>query len=79
MRVTYYVAASLDGYIAAPNGSISWIEEVGIPIEESGCVEFLATVDGLVMGRKTYEQVCGFGLIAVTTVQDNLLSLLGYG
>lgn len=61
MRVTYYVAASLDGYTATLDGGVAWLDDVNIPIGTSGYEEFFATVDGLVMGRKTYEQVCGFG------------------
>jgi len=61
MDVTYYVAASLDGFIADSDGGVGWLEDAGIPIEQSGCAEFSDTVDGLVVGRKTYDQVCGFG------------------
>ena len=61
MKVTYWVASSLDGFIARADGDVSWLEELGIPMEETGYEEFYATVDALVMGRTTYEQICGFG------------------
>ena len=61
MKVTYYVASSLDGYIAKDDGDVSWLDESGITLEESGYEAFFSTVDALVMGRKTYEIIADFG------------------
>ena len=61
MKTTYYVASSLDGYIAKEDGDVSWLEELNIPIEETGYDEFYSTVDALIMGRKTYEMIVSFG------------------
>lgn len=61
MRVTYYVACSLDGHIAQEDGSVSWLDDIGISQEESGYDDFFLTVDALMMGRKTYESISGFG------------------
>lgn len=61
MKVTYYVASSLDGYIAKEDGDVSWLEELDISMEDAGYDEFYSTVDALVMGRKTYEMVVSFG------------------
>ena len=61
MKVTYYVAASIDGFIAKEDGDVSWLEELGIAMEETGYDEFFSTVDALVMGRKTYEMIVSFG------------------
>ena len=61
MRINYYVAASLDGFIASPDGGVDWLESAGIPMDQSGYEEFFATVDGIIVGRKTYEQTLGFG------------------
>jgi len=61
MKVTYYVASSLDGYIAKSNGDVSWLDEIVTPLEETGYEEFFSTVDALVMGRKTYEMIYDFG------------------
>lgn len=61
MKTTYYVASSLDGYIARESGDVSWLEDLGIPMEETGYEEFYATVDALVMGRKTYDMIVSFG------------------
>jgi len=61
MKVTYYVASSIDGFIAKEDGDVSWLEELGIVMEETGYDEFYATVDALVMGRKTYDMIVSFG------------------
>jgi dihydrofolate reductase len=61
MKVTYYVAASIDGYIAKDDGDVSWLDELNIPMEKTGYDAFFSTVDALVMGRKTYEMICSFG------------------
>jgi dihydrofolate reductase len=60
-EVVYYVAASLDGFIATPDGSVAWLAPFEGSGEDYGYAEFLAGVDGLVMGRRTYEQSLGFG------------------
>ena len=60
-QVVYYVAASLDGFIAGPQGELDWLhafEQVG---NDYGYGEFFATVDGLVMGRATWEVARSFG------------------
>lgn len=60
-KVTLYIAASLDGFIAGKDGSVDWLP---VPVEggeDYGYAAFLETVDTLVMGRKTYEQVRMFG------------------
>lgn len=61
MKVTYYVASSLDGFIAKEDGDVSWLEELDISLEDTGYDAFYSTVDALVMGRKTYEMIVSFG------------------
>ena len=61
MKITYYVASSLDGYIAKQDGDVSWLDDLGISPEEAGYEEFYSTVDALVMGRKTYDMIVSFG------------------
>ena len=61
MEITYYAGVSLDGFIAKPDGDVSWLDELGIPMEETGYEEFFSGVDCLVMGRKTYEMIESFG------------------
>jgi len=50
----YYVAASLDGYIARPDGSVDWLEGYGSESDDHGYSAFYASIDGLLMGRATY-------------------------
>ncbi|MGE4055933.1 MAG: dihydrofolate reductase family protein [Vicinamibacterales bacterium] len=47
----YSVAASLDGYIAGPNGEFDWI----VVDDEIDFTEMYRGFSGLVMGRKSYE------------------------
>ncbi len=61
MKVTYYVASSIDGYIAKEDGDVSWLDKLDIPLEETGYDTFYSSVDALVMGRNTYDMVCSFG------------------
>jgi dihydrofolate reductase len=62
--VQYYAAASLDGYIARPDGSIDWLQQYGAdadlgdgPMQDGSMDEFYAGVGSLVMGAATYEWV----------------------
>jgi len=61
LKITYYVASSLDGYIAKEDGDVSWLDDLGISMEETGYEEFIASVDGVVMGRNTYEFILNYG------------------
>jgi dihydrofolate reductase len=56
-----FVAMSLDGFIARSDGSIDWLSLVEQPGGEYwGYGAFFASVDALVIGRKTYDTVLGF-------------------
>ncbi|MEZ5320007.1 MAG: dihydrofolate reductase family protein [Vicinamibacterales bacterium] len=64
-RVTLHMAASLDGFIARPDGRVDWMETSDeFPDGETmapGAVEaFLRTIDCYVMGSRTYETALGF-------------------
>ena len=61
MKTTYYLASSLDGYIAKKDGDVSWLDEIVTHGEDTGYEEFYSTVDAIVMGRKTYEMIYSFG------------------
>ncbi|MBO3723490.1 dihydrofolate reductase family protein [Actinomyces bowdenii] len=72
-----FIAASLDGFIARPDGAIEWLTDPAPgpchhPPEGPGSSEhssaraleweqFLPSIDHLVMGRGTYEKVLTFG------------------
>ncbi len=62
MHCTVYIATSLDGFIARPNGSIDWLNAIEAPKgEDYGYAAFVSTIDAIVVGRGTYETVLGFG------------------
>jgi dihydrofolate reductase len=58
MTVSVFVGTSVDGFIARPNGELDWLPEGGG--EPHGYNEFFASVDALVIGRKTFETVLVF-------------------
>jgi dihydrofolate reductase len=61
MKVTYYVAASIDGFIARENGDVSWLDDMNIDMADTGYDDFFASVDGIAMGRNTYDFVFNYG------------------
>ncbi|HEY4901847.1 MAG TPA: dihydrofolate reductase family protein [Candidatus Sulfotelmatobacter sp.] len=58
MMVSIFIGASVDGFIARPNGDLDFLPAGGG--EPHGYNEFIATVDVLVIGRKTFETVLAF-------------------
>jgi dihydrofolate reductase len=58
MKASVFIATSLDGFIARRDGGLDWLPHDGG--EPHGYDEFIATVDGLVIGRKTFETVLAF-------------------
>jgi len=58
MKASVFVGASVDGFIARLNGDLDWLPH---DPEPHGYDEFIASVDTIVMGRKTFEIVLGFG------------------
>lgn len=54
-----FIATSLDGYIARPDGNIDWLLARDDPNEDHGYDDFIADKDVIVMGRGTYESVLG--------------------
>jgi dihydrofolate reductase len=55
MRISVFVGTSVDGFIARPNGDLDFLPPGGG--EPHGYNEFIATVDAIVIGRKTFETV----------------------
>ena len=56
VEIVYYAAASLDGFIAGPDGSVDWLPPIEPTGEDYGYQDFYATIDAVVMGSATYEQ-----------------------
>lgn len=62
-RNSVFIATSLDGYIADKNGEIGWLDSIPIPDNiDMGYDDFTSQIDALVMGRTTFETVCGFDI-----------------
>lgn len=59
-RCSVFIATSLDGYIARPDGTFDFLSIVERPGEDYGFADFFATVDALVVGRNTYQTALGF-------------------
>jgi len=56
-KIILYIASSLDGYIARENGDVDWL-----PINsDSGYDNFYKSIDTVIMGKKTYDQILTFG------------------
>ncbi len=58
MTVSIFIGTSLDGFIARPNGDLDFLPEGGG--EPHGFNEFIASIDALVIGRKSFEKVLTF-------------------
>jgi dihydrofolate reductase len=58
MKASVFIGTSLDGFIARTNGDLDFLPPGGG--EPHGYNEFMATVDALVIGRKTFETVLTF-------------------
>jgi dihydrofolate reductase len=59
-RCAVYIAVSLDGFIARPDGRLDWLAPFDQSGEDYGYKAFFDGVDMLVIGRKTYDVVLGF-------------------
>jgi len=58
MTASVFIGTSVDGFIARPNGDLDFLPEGGG--EPHGYNEFIASVDAIVIGRKTFETVLAF-------------------
>ena len=58
MKASVFVGTSLDGFMARLNGDLDFLPPGGG--EPHGYDEFIASVDAMVIGRKTFETVLAF-------------------
>jgi dihydrofolate reductase len=58
MTASVFIGTSVDGFIARPNGDLDFLPVDGG--EPHGYDEFMASVDALVIGRKTFETVLAY-------------------
>ena len=61
VSVVYAVAASLDGYIAAEDGGVDWLHAAMVKGESYDLDTFMRSIDGVLMGSRTYEKSLGMG------------------
>jgi len=60
-QFSVFIATSLDGFIARPDGALDWLPVPGPDDpEDYGYHTFMDSIDALVMGRKTFESVLAF-------------------
>jgi dihydrofolate reductase len=58
IQASVFIGVSVDGFIARPNGDLDFLPPGGG--EPHGYAEFFASIDALVIGRKTFETVLAF-------------------
>ena len=60
-RVSVFIGMSLDGFIARRNGDLDWLQGSGREVGgDYGYERFIARIDAIIMGRKTFEKVLTF-------------------
>lgn len=82
-RCSVYIATSLDGFIARADGSIDWLMDANANVpagEDCGYATFMSSIDAIVMGRATFEQVLmfpewPFGSMPVVVVSRTMQTL----
>lgn len=58
-----YIATSLNGYIARPDGNIDWLTSFPYPASgDYGYAHLLSHIGTIIMGRRTYTELCSFGI-----------------
>ncbi|WP_103070871.1 dihydrofolate reductase family protein [Aquimarina sediminis] len=81
-RNSVFIATSLDGFIADKNGKIDWLNDIPNPDKSDlGFNKFITKIDAIIMGRKTFETVCGFDIdwpykIPVFVLSNSLKQIL---
>ena len=60
MKFCVYIAASVDGFVATPNGGVEWLDAFH-DTEAYRFGRFIQEIDAIVMGRTTFDQIVSFG------------------
>lgn len=60
-KLCLFIAMSLDGYIAKPDGDISFLDEMNQEGEDYGYTAYIETIDIVILGRKTYDKILSMG------------------
>src|SRR6478736_1811293 len=62
LKTILYIATSQDGFIADKDGGVGWLDPYNnIEGEDCGYHGFYESIDGIIMGSRSYEQIVGFG------------------
>ena len=63
MKGSVYIAMTVDGKIAGPDGDTSFLDDYNSANceDEMGFADFLRSVDVIIMGRSSFEKVVSFG------------------
>jgi dihydrofolate reductase len=63
-KLILYIATSLNGFIARPDGNLDWLTSVPSPASggDYGYRELLNSINTVIMGRKTYQEVLNMGI-----------------
>lgn len=61
MANVVYIACSLDGFIAKPDGNLDWLTNISNSANSDyGYAHFLERIDGIIMGKNTFDAVFKF-------------------
>lgn len=62
LKTILFIATSQDGFIADKDGGVGWLDPYNnIEDEDCGYHSFYESIDGIIMGSRSYEQILGFG------------------
>lgn len=62
-KLILYIASSLNGKIARPDGAVDWLDAIPNPEKcDYGYYNFYSSIDTTIQGYKTYEQVINWGV-----------------
>lgn len=71
-----FIAVSVDGFIARMDGGLDWLEPFNALDEDHGYDAFISEMDGIIMGRSTFETVLSFAhwpyTVPVIVLSQNL-------
>lgn len=63
-KIKLYIASSIDGYIARPDGDLDWLTKYPItPDLNYGYDKFFDSVDAVIMGGRTYRDILNMDVI----------------
>ena len=63
-KCSVFVETSLDGFISRTDGNLDWLNRansVAPKGEDFGYAQFMSTMNAIVLGRTTFEQILSFG------------------